>query len=200
VPRYVDHDERRTAVADAICRLIAREGIERVTFRNIAAETGLPVGVLNHFFTDKDDLFAFTLQLVSDRSLATLEHDEMSSFDDLLDLLCASVPTTRLSRDSAMVWVSLWGRTIAHPHFATAMRRCESEWRRAFAALLAEAVSRRILVPRADTLAALQSLTVVIDGLNFQAVLSPRRWPAPRVRDELARHLEPLRHRPRPRE
>lgn len=183
------------AIADAVCRMIDRSGLESVTFRRIAAETGYSVGVLNHFFDDKDALFAFTLQVVSDRSLASLTPSGEEFPEDvagIVDVLLAAVPATPAGLRDSRVWVSLWARSVDRPAFAAAMIDRDAEWRRSFAALLAEAVRRGVLAPGADADRVVDRLQVAIDGLNFRAVLDPAAWPAERLRAELAGFLDAL--------
>lgn len=67
MPRLVDHRERREQLAEAAWRVIVREGVAGASVRNVAAEAGLSVGSLRHFFTTQSELLVFCLQLVIDR-------------------------------------------------------------------------------------------------------------------------------------
>ncbi len=66
MPKIVDHDERRLALADAVLALIAREGISAVTTRAVAEESGWSTGVLNHYFGSRHELLLAALRRAGD--------------------------------------------------------------------------------------------------------------------------------------
>ncbi|SDS17147.1 regulatory protein, tetR family [Paraoerskovia marina] len=49
-------EERRAQLIDAGLRIAARDGVEAVTIRGVAAEAGASLGVVHYCFADKDDL------------------------------------------------------------------------------------------------------------------------------------------------
>ena len=63
MPRKVDWDERRAALAEAVWRTIQRHGIAHTSIRNIAEESGWTRGVLQLYFRDKDELVVADLNL-----------------------------------------------------------------------------------------------------------------------------------------
>jgi len=77
MPRKVDHHARRTAIAEAVWRLTARGGIETVTLRNVAAEAGMSLGQVQHYFPTKDALLAHAYHAVTERAATrtSLRHD-----------------------------------------------------------------------------------------------------------------------------
>lgn len=61
-------DERRAQLVDAGLRIAARDGVEAVTIRGVAAEAGASLGVVHYCFSDKDELLVamgFSMALVS---------------------------------------------------------------------------------------------------------------------------------------
>lgn len=54
--KKVDHEERRREVAIVAARIIAYEGLEALTTRNLARALGSSIGVLSHYFTNKDEI------------------------------------------------------------------------------------------------------------------------------------------------
>lgn len=68
VPKQVDHQERRQRIADAVCRLVARQGLEAVTLRHIAAEAGVSMGQVQHYFATKDEMLLFAFHAFIERS------------------------------------------------------------------------------------------------------------------------------------
>jgi AcrR family transcriptional regulator len=58
----VDHDARRREIADAVLRLAATEGLESVSLRHVAAEAGISMGRVQHYFRNKDEMLAFAFE------------------------------------------------------------------------------------------------------------------------------------------
>lgn len=61
MPRSVDHDVRRDEIADAVLAIVARSGTEAVSLRSVAAEAGISMGRVQHYFATKDDLLLHAL-------------------------------------------------------------------------------------------------------------------------------------------
>lgn len=59
MPRVVDHDQRRAQIARAFQRLLAADGFAAVSFARVAAEAGVSVGLIQHYFAGKDALLRF---------------------------------------------------------------------------------------------------------------------------------------------
>lgn len=59
MPRLVDHDQRRAQIARAFQRLLAADGFAGVSFSRVAAEAGISVGLIQHYFAGKDVLLRF---------------------------------------------------------------------------------------------------------------------------------------------
>lgn len=66
MPKIVDHEARRTELAEAVWRVIARDGVAEVSMRTVAAEAGWSSGALRHYFTTRAELLAFACQHVID--------------------------------------------------------------------------------------------------------------------------------------
>ncbi|GAB3811925.1 TetR family transcriptional regulator C-terminal domain-containing protein [Kribbella italica] len=62
MPRVADHAERRLAIAAAFQKLVADEGLRRTSFARVAAEAGVSVGLIQHYFANRDELLLFAYQ------------------------------------------------------------------------------------------------------------------------------------------
>jgi AcrR family transcriptional regulator len=56
VPRRVDHDERRRQITDALLRIASTRGLQAVTMREVAAEAGVSLRLVQYYATDKRTL------------------------------------------------------------------------------------------------------------------------------------------------
>lgn len=74
--RRIPYGEGRSVIIRAAIRLVAREGLPRLSFRALAAEAGLSAGAVRHSFPTIDDLLAGVLDAVLDESLAALAEAE----------------------------------------------------------------------------------------------------------------------------
>jgi AcrR family transcriptional regulator len=72
VPKQVDHAERRERIADAVLAVVARGGIEEASVRHVAAEAGVSVGMVQHYFGTKDELMRAALARVGERVQARM--------------------------------------------------------------------------------------------------------------------------------
>jgi AcrR family transcriptional regulator len=73
VPKVVDHEQRRRVVAKAVCDQVAADGIHTVTVRAVAARAGVSVGLVQHYFTDKNDLLEAAMAYVQDSATERIE-------------------------------------------------------------------------------------------------------------------------------
>jgi AcrR family transcriptional regulator len=56
MPKLIDHDAREIEVAEAAWRVLLRDGITKISVRNVAAEAGLATGSLRRSFPTQDSL------------------------------------------------------------------------------------------------------------------------------------------------
>ncbi|GLZ37289.1 TetR/AcrR family transcriptional regulator [Actinokineospora sp. NBRC 105648] len=67
MPKQVDHAQRRRTIAEALWRIVVERGIEAVSLRHVAEEAGVSMGMVQHYFTGKDELLLFALRAMTER-------------------------------------------------------------------------------------------------------------------------------------
>ena len=67
MPKIVDHNKRKKQIAEAVWRIIVREGLDSVSVRRVADEMTMSLGSIRHYFNSQDELLSFSMQLVSQR-------------------------------------------------------------------------------------------------------------------------------------
>jgi TetR/AcrR family transcriptional regulator, transcriptional repressor of bet genes len=72
VPKRVDQDQRRRAIAEAVFTVIGERGFGAVSLRDVASAAGVSMGSVQHYFATKDEMLAFTLQYQRERVLHRL--------------------------------------------------------------------------------------------------------------------------------
>ncbi|MFP5023045.1 TetR/AcrR family transcriptional regulator [Pseudonocardia phyllosphaerae] len=102
MPRTVDSDARRAEIADAALTLVARSGVEAVSLRAVAAEAGVSMGRVQHWFPGKDALLLHALERSHRRMEQRIEAragaaggSERDVLATILDELLGEHPETR---------------------------------------------------------------------------------------------------------
>ena len=141
MPKIVDHDAQRVKFAEAAMSLIARNGLEGVTMRAVAAEAGLSYGSLFHYFKSKDELLMHVIR--HSTALQTRRINEYvsqhSGLKALEHLLCDDAIITESSRDDWMVWLTFLYQAALQPSFADLHAELIGGWLTRRERLLAEA-------------------------------------------------------------
>jgi AcrR family transcriptional regulator len=190
MPRIVDHDQRREEIARLAVRVIQLEGAESATVRRIARVGGFSIGVLTHYFRDKDELVGFAFQWLARQSFADLDAAVAGAPPGLTRLRTAlefMVPATA-TPSFIRVWLSLWGGAMHNPALAHIHRDYYVRWRRYLRRYLAEAVAREEIAAPRSLRDATDLLTAAVDGYWIGATFEPGRFP-PRRRRALVAQL-----------
>ena len=121
MPKQVDHHQRRGEISAAVCRLAVRRGLAGVSFREVAAEAGVSVSLIQHYFGTKEQLLIDTVNLQS----AALGASIMQRITDLdpaaapLDrvraVVAAFVPSDDESRDAMLLYLSFAAAALTDP-------------------------------------------------------------------------------------
>src|SRR4051812_26253444 len=61
------------AIADAVIRIIARDGFDAVSIRSAAHEAGFAAGTIQHHYHSRDDLLVGALHRTVERQLARIQ-------------------------------------------------------------------------------------------------------------------------------
>jgi len=218
VPKFVDAVIRRQEIVDAVFRIIAADGLERASLREVADEAQLAVGSVRHYFASSDELLSHAFAVAVDRiagrvtaadsRLADLPPGAEEHHDAVLALLGEFLPLDEERAVDACVWMAFKNAARTKPFLAAEADRSH----RAVAAVvgglilgLARAASdgaaaggaaadgagvdQQVLVTEAELLLA------VLDGLTMHALLQPEWMTAQMCKDVLEAHLEGLNRR-----
>lgn len=108
----LNRDDIIAKVAD----LIAEEGLQNLTMRNIANHVGCSIGTLPHYFKGKDDIVAATLNWSNERIFSRLGNMPISdmSVDVLLPLITAAMPIDEHADREWRVRLCLWDYAVTN--------------------------------------------------------------------------------------
>jgi len=166
MPRQVDHDERRREIAAAVLRLVTTRGVEAASLRSVAAEAGVSMGAVQHYFTTKDEMLLFALAhgntLLAERGTRLAAERKPGTPRETFRLFCTLLlPLDDDSRTAARLWAGLISRA------------CIDEPTRTLAAMayanLTDFVVRQLrdALPGTDPTQAARHLVSVIEGLRW---------------------------------
>ena len=66
MPKRVDHEERRRQIADALLRTAATRGLHATGMREVAAEAGVSLRLVQYYFGTKEELLLFAMQQLAE--------------------------------------------------------------------------------------------------------------------------------------
>ena len=70
MPRVVDHEARRRQIAEALLRLASAHGLTATTMRDVAAEAGVSLRLVQYYFSTRDGLYVGSLPYLAERLTA----------------------------------------------------------------------------------------------------------------------------------
>lgn len=205
MPKFVDAAIRRQEVVEAVFRIVAADGLERASLREVADEAKLAVGSVRHYFASSDELLAHSFGVVVDRVVGRLESaDERLAgtrpgtpehHQGVLTLLGEFLPLDEERAVEACVWMAFKNAARTKPFLAPEADRSH----RAVAAIVGRLVLE--LAGAADTgnadattdeqrlVTEAERLLATLDGLTMHALLQPEWMTARMCSDVLESHL-----------
>ena len=194
----MDAAARRQEIVAAVCRIIATDGLERASLREVADEAGLAVGSVRHYFENSEEMLTFSFAAVVDRIVARLhgayanvsaaaagssEHDAA-----VLTLLGEFLPLDEERALDACAWLAFKNAARIRPFLAVEADRSH----RAVAAVVGQLISRLLQEDGGDRerlVTEAERLLATLDGLTMHALLQPEWMTLEMCRDVLESHL-----------
>jgi TetR/AcrR family transcriptional repressor of bet genes len=167
VPKRVDHEERRREITDAVVRITLKGGLTAATFREVAAEAGVSVRLVQYYFGTKDELLLATQRHVAQQSILRLRawvaETDGSPRAWLRAFMGSFIPIDDASRVAMLMYVALHTESLVHP----ALARTEAfEVPRTMHRTIAEHLRRGQLAPGADVDDEAAILTAIVPALG----------------------------------
>lgn len=110
MPKIVDHEERRAHIVEAVTEIIMRDGFDRVTMREIAAEAGYAHGAITRYFPNKQSLLTAAFLHVFRESHIDAQLAGKRGLDGLRTLIGELLPADEERRRRARVVLTFWDR------------------------------------------------------------------------------------------
>jgi AcrR family transcriptional regulator len=181
---------RREQICRAAAAVIAREGFAGSTMRMVAEEAGVSTGMLNHYFSNRQDLLTQALVFVSECAQERMGNaiaDLPPGWDRLIALLDTALASDQQATEDWRVWINAYGEAVRLPELRHTIEARLRTWY--------ELIDRALegLVPPEDPHSIPWSwrLDAVLNGLAIQALTSEASLSGREIRDEVIRTLFP---------
>jgi TetR/AcrR family transcriptional regulator, transcriptional repressor of bet genes len=184
MPKLVDHDSRRQQLAHAAAGVIARDGLNGASLRDVAAAGGVTTGAVTHYFPGRTDLIAAAYEQVMGRIVDRLDGtplDSLADADALVGMLSGFLPHDAQTRSEWRVWLAFSAEALVDPVLS-------ARHRAHYAAILAR-IAADFGPDGPDGAVRADLLVAIIDGLAIRILLEPEDWPPARVRATLGATL-----------
>lgn len=200
VPRHADHDQRRTQIAQALWAIAERDGLGAATVRRVAGAAGVSVGLVQHYFSSKDEMLLFALRWVGDdlgqRLIARVRAlpEPRDPYEVVLTVLTERLPRQPRDRIYVQALITWLGRSEANPELVRYLQ-AGTEWLRDYlAAQIDDARRAGRIAADVDSRLAAESLLALTDGLISHVLQGLHT--TEHATEVLTHHLRVLFHRP----
>jgi AcrR family transcriptional regulator len=129
MPKRVDHDERRRQIADALLRSAATRGLHATGMREVAAEAGVSLRLVQYYFGTKEELLLFATQQLatqfSDRAMTRIRQSRRGDGparprDIIAAILAEGLPADDERRTFTVVYTAYLALSLTDPALAIA--------------------------------------------------------------------------------
>ncbi|WP_347037859.1 TetR family transcriptional regulator C-terminal domain-containing protein [Glutamicibacter halophytocola] len=190
MPKIVDHDQRRREIVEVTWKFIAREGIEKLNLRDLAAAAGYANGALKPYFPTRDALLVATFNFVADATNQRIKQNAagMQGLEAIAAFAREVLPLDELRRNEARIAVHFWHLALGDPKLAVVNASTMDQWRTMLDGWLEQ------IFPAADarTLMARDSLINFLLGAQASGVLDAEVNTAVLLEEQLKYQLDLL--------
>lgn len=194
MPKEVDHPARRRELADAACRVIARNGLAGTTLAHIAEESGWSIGAIRHYFPNKDELVASALWRVGEHVDERIRRRTGGgmTMSDLRIAATELLPLDADRREWSLVHLAFIAQAAVVPALADAAEGAAQRLQEPLAERIAHLINEGELPEHLDADHEAARLRLLLDGLRLQLITTPQHTSATWALAILDDHLTAL--------
>lgn len=173
MPKIVDHEVRRRELAEAVWRVIVRDGVGDVSIRSVAAEAGWSSGALRHYFSTRAELLAFACERVIEEVSTRVSTTPYagSTRQTVGDILLQTMPVDASRHTEASIAFAFLALGLGDPELARVQRLHFSSMYDLCLQLIRHLDAEDVLAQRHVTLEDLaHRLHALVDGLSVHVL------------------------------
>lgn len=189
MPKIVDHEKRKQRIAEATWNVILKKGMEGATVRAIAAEAGVSLGSLRHYFSSQEELLLYAMGLVEERvskRVDSILHSGGSPGQISVRILLELIPYDEESKTEMAVWF----------HFVMANIHQKPQKEDGVLAgvqrIMMGLDQSGSLKGTVDLEMETEHLYALVDGLALHTMLSPKRLTKEKVKQVIVNYMNTL--------
>lgn len=188
------HPTRREDLLAVMVRIVSDRGLEELTFREVAAGSGVSIGTVQHHFGGKDDMLLAAFEHVADiiRARATRCDGRGPLVPRMARSLQQLLPLDEARTVESRVCLAFDARAAVEPRLAEVEHRALAEIRDGYAAVIAKAQRDGLAPPTVRPSQVAGGLAALVDGLRLQMLSDPPGMPARTAKAILGAHLRAL--------
>ncbi len=190
-PRPTLAAERRPQILAATVKVIAERGLDGTRLSDVAAEAGVSVGAIQHYFGTRERLlmqaFAYETGQAVERWLAAGDGDA-DGWAQLLALVDA-VLDRRTFRERWSRWLEFWAAGARDPALRAELSEMYEHWRGPFRRAIRSGLESGVFSLREPIDDVVDRTVAVFDGFVLQVLLDAPGMSLERMRDLLVRGL-----------
>lgn len=199
MPKVVDHEQRRSEIAHAMWRVIARDGMTGASARTVAAESGWSLGAVRHYFGSQAELRRFAaeeMMTTTTTRIVGILREHPPGVARCRAVLEQMLPLDEQRTGEVRAWLALVIEAHSDPGLDDIRLLAWEGERRICRMMVADLAGldgvdgSSVLEPRWESEAT--TLHLLVDGLTLQAATSTERMPPAAVRRALGDHLDSL--------
>ena len=124
MPKRVDHEERRRQIADALLRTAATRGLHATGMREVAAEAGVSLRLVQYYFGTKEELMLAAMQHLAaqfgERALARIKRiketeNPVNPRDVIAAILTEALPADDEGRTFTILYTAYFALSLTEP-------------------------------------------------------------------------------------
>lgn len=168
--------QRRDAILDAACTVLAEQGLAATRISDVAKRVGISPGHVLYYFESKADLFMQSLRTVEDRlrDEALARFGETSSASErwkvMLDVMSPSGP----GDFKLALWLEAWEMAHRDPQVGELVAELEDRWQALQLEILRQAQADGEIAAERDLEEFVTCFSAFFDGLTIQVVTGSR--------------------------
>lgn len=173
---------QRRLIAAAACRVIDREGLSGASLRRIADELDCSLGLIQHYFSNKEDLIVAALRAALAQLHEEIEAREPRLPEDMSGLREGFLESLRARSPDSLYWrvvIAYRGAALSSERLRVELRDHDAEYRELIESYVAAEMGRD--AGSSEVKLATDCLNASLDGLATAAVLDPDTYSLERV-------------------
>ena len=190
MPKIVDHQQRRDAIAKAASRVIARLGLEATKLTDIGREAGVTTGAIRHYYEDKEAVLIAALEYAFTSSMQRMSEQAEQQPYQFDQVLLQVLPSDAEGRGMVSAWLIFWGRSLTEPRLAEHQVDVHQRWINLLLEQLDIHCQLQGIELQESPMDVAEALTAFINGLLIRSLIAPEDWEAPRLKALLNGYLK----------